>query len=377
MAEPTSTLTARGKATRVSGEFSSLSSPDRIAGTAKLSEQYGGNSNSGWVGCLPKSWLPYVQLARLSPPVGICLIYFPHLFGVLHAAILQKTSPLHLLTSSLSLLGGSIFVSNAIHIWNDLIDAPLDALVERTRNRPIPRGAVSPSGALVFTATQTVGALAFLYYLVPPLNGGSEILSTVATLNYALPGIIAWTYYPYAKRHTNFPQLVLGFSLSWGIVMGSLAVGKVPYYSSLGVPPVTGPFWPDHLDRSSLALFSASTLWSVIYDTIYAHQDLEDDIKAGIKSLAVYFKGQTKPALSVLLFGMTSSLVASGWYGGLGPAYYIIAAGGATTSLGLMIANVDLKDSASCWWWFSKGFWLAGGAITAGLLAEYVVQLWN
>ncbi|KAL8823088.1 MAG: hypothetical protein Q9191_006186, partial [Dirinaria sp. TL-2023a] len=104
-----------------------------------VAQQYGGNVNSGWIAVLPDSWLPYVQLARLNPPAGLFLIYFPHLFGVLHAAVLQQSPPYHTLQKSVTMLGGSFFVSNAIHIWDDLIDAPLDKLVERTRHRPIPR----------------------------------------------------------------------------------------------------------------------------------------------------------------------------------------------------------------------------------------------
>ena len=123
-----------------------------------LAQQYGGSHSSGWLGHLPPSWLPYVQLIRLSPPIGIISIYLPHLFCLLHAAILQHTPLSMLLRSNILILGGSFFLSNAIHIWNDLIGAPLDALVERTRNRPVPRGAVSPFNAVVFTATQAVGA---------------------------------------------------------------------------------------------------------------------------------------------------------------------------------------------------------------------------
>ncbi|KAI4242945.1 MAG: hypothetical protein L6R42_010873, partial [Xanthoria sp. 1 TBL-2021] len=141
---------------------------------------YGGNDRSGWLAHLPDSWILYVQLARLSPPAGLCLIYFPHMFGILHAAILQKSSLPQVLSASALMLGGSFFVSNAIHIWNDIIDAPLDALVERTSKRPIPRGAISKPAALVFTATQAAGAGLFLSYLPYPL---------VQSALYALPSM--------------------------------------------------------------------------------------------------------------------------------------------------------------------------------------------
>ncbi len=254
-----------------------------------LAFQYGGNYKSGWLAALPESWLPYVQLARLSPPAGLLSVYFPHLFGILHAAILERTPLPVLLQTSLLMLCASFFVSNAIHIWNDLIDAPLDAFVERTRDRPIPRGSISPFAAVMFTITQATCAALFLPYM--GLDGLQCAL-------YAMPGIIAWIYYPWAKRHTNFAQLVLGFCFSWGIVMGSLAIGLKPF-TILSSGPVPC------MEYSELYLFLASTLWTMIYDTIYAHQDLGDDLRVGIGSLAVRYRDHTKFLLWRLLALMT------------------------------------------------------------------------
>ncbi|KAF7594711.1 hypothetical protein BBP40_008604 [Aspergillus hancockii] len=325
--------------------------------TAKSREsldfQYGGNGRSGWLKNIPDSWVPLVQLARLSPPAGLFLIYFPHLFGTLHAAILTKIPASDVLRASTLMFGGSFFVSNAIHIWNDLIDAPLDALVERTRNRPIPRGAVSPVAAFVFTVSQAIGAALFL-----------PLISTAfsqTTLYAAAPGIIGWAYYPWAKRHTYFPQVVLGLCLSWGIVMGSLAGGFVP----LAIDGFRVRWEP-----SSLCLFAACTLWTMIYDTIYAHQDLVDDKKAGIKSLAVLYEDQTKPMLWRLLAMFTAFLITCGSFSGMSIIWYIVAVLGSASSLGAMVWNVDLRNSESCWWWFRNGFWLAGGSIAGGLVME-------
>jgi 4-hydroxybenzoate polyprenyltransferase len=325
--------------------------------SASLAHQYGGNSKSGWVGRLPSSWLPYVQLARLSPPAGLFLIYFPHLFGILHAAILQRAEFSKVVRSALLLLFGSFFVSNAIHIWNDLIDAPLDAKVERTRNRPIPRKAISPTAAFIFTATQAVGAALFL-----PLMTGNLLQNTL----YALPSIIGWTYYPWAKKHTNAPQLVLGLCLAWGIPMGSLALGRESL--TLGRRGSRLPVEP-----ATLCLIIANTLWTMIYDTIYAHQDLKDDLKAGIKSLAVLYRDRTKTLLWQLLVLMAGFLVAAGWLSGTSMLFHVIAVGGSLASLGVMIQRVELERTESCWWWFGNGFWYAGGAMAAGLAAEYVV----
>ncbi|KAI1204148.1 UbiA prenyltransferase [Annulohypoxylon truncatum] len=325
-----------------------------------LAQQYGGGHAGGWVGLLPSSWVPYVQLARLSPPAALFLIYFPHFFGVILAAIIKRSPVSQVLHAGAVMFGGSFFFSNAAHGWNDLIDAPIDKSIARTSKRPIPRGAISPRGAFIFTATQAIGAASFLL-LMP---SGSAI--------YAVPNIIGTYYYPWAKRHTNFAQIVLGFCLAWGIMMGSCAMGLKPFTG--------GPFgaedgWKMHfwVEPSIACLFLASILWTVIYDSIYAHQDVKDDIKVGLKSIAVLLKDQTKPALWLSLGCMVALLYTCGSLLDMGIQFHVIAAGGSLLSLGAMIANVELKDSASCWWWFRYGFWLAGGAIAGGLLSEYVL----
>ncbi|KAK0517142.1 hypothetical protein JMJ35_000297 [Cladonia borealis] len=255
------------------------------------------------------------------------------------------------------ILGGSFFLSNAIYIWNDWFDAPLDALVERIGNRPIPRGAVSPFDAAVFTTTQVVGAALFLPYLST---------SAAQSAIYALPGIIS---YPWAKRHIDFPQAVLGFCMGWGVIMGSVAIGIKPV--AMGV---FGSCPKPRAEYSTMCLFSADAVWPMIYDTIYARQDLKEELKVGIKSLAVLYGDRTKVLLWQLLTLMITLLFTSGWLGAMGVPYFLVTVGGATMSIRLMIVRVDLDDTKSCWWWFSDGFWIVGGPIAGGLLAEYIHQ---
>ncbi|KAI1657066.1 UbiA prenyltransferase [Daldinia decipiens] len=318
-------------------------------GNDGLDQQYGGGHTGKWVSRLPPSAIPYIQLARLSPPVGLILIYIPHFLGILHSAILQQgSSPAALRTAAVLLLGGSLFCSNGAHSWNDLIDTSVDKLVARTRNRPIARGAILPRAAFVFTATQAVSAAVFL------LGFPKQKVAAY----WAMPNIAATMYYPYAKRHTYFAQFVLGFCLSWGVFMGALAMDADPLES-----------------YSTTFLFLACILWTVIYDTIYAHQDVKDDTKINLKSMAVLCGNKTKYLLWVLLGGMLALLSASGYLAQMGPWYYILAVGGCFGSLGIMILNVDLGDSLSCWLWFRYGFWLAGGSMTIGLLSEYLLRL--
>ncbi|KAF4504859.1 hypothetical protein G6O67_008256 [Ophiocordyceps sinensis] len=286
-----------------------------------LAQQYGGRHTGNWVGKLPPSWIPYVQLARLSPPAGVFLVFFPHLFGLVHASILRQLP----LTQSLrvgALVGaGSLFLSNACHGWNDMVDAPIDKLVTRTNNRPIVRGAVSPRAAFVFTASQALAALAVLVVLPK------------AAVVTAVPSIIANLYYPFSKRHTHLTQFILGVSLAWGVNVGTAAVGVMP--------------WEEDALAPTACLFAASVLWTVIYDTIYAFQDVKDDIRVGVKSTAVLFGQRAKPLLSGCLGALASLLAVHGHLLGLGLGYYAIAVGGCVASLGAMIANVDLGASAS------------------------------
>ncbi|KAI1630567.1 UbiA prenyltransferase family-domain-containing protein [Biscogniauxia mediterranea] len=328
-----------------------------------LAQQYGGGHAGGWVGRLPASWVPYVQLARLSPPAALFLIYFPHFFGIVLAAVIQRSPASQVLRACALMFGASFFFSNAAHGWNDLVDAPVDRSIARTSGRPIPRGAVTPRAAFLFTASQALGAAAFLL-LMPP---GSAV--------YAVPNIVGTTYYPWAKRHTNLAQFVLGFCLAWGIVMGSCSMGLQPFTG--------GPFGNIHdndrgdgfsVQPSIACLFIASIFWTIIYDTIYAHQDLKDDLKVGLKSIAVLFGDNTKTLLWLVLSCMITLLYTVGNLEGMGSQFFLIAGGGSALSLGAMISSVKLKDSASCWWWFRYGFWLAGGSIAAGLFSEYVLM---
>lgn len=349
--------------------------PGAVQNTTVLSQQYGGRHAGGWVSRLPESWIPYVQLMRLSPPVALALIYFPHLLGSLLAATLQGSNPRNIIWANVVLLTWSLFFSNAAHAWNDLVDAPLDAAVARTCQRPIPRGAISPRAALIFSVSQILIGLVVLHF---GFAGTEEEFA----VRYVVPNLFATIYYPYAKRHTHFAQLVLGVCLAWGVVIGCAALGHEPfavqpYLSLLGNEEESTPA-TFRVSTPVLYLTSACVLWTAIYDTIYAHQDLPDDVKLGLRSLAVLLgeKG-TKPVLSTFLCIMTVFL----WLSGASSdvmrtgAYMIIAPIGSAVSLGAMITCVDLRDAQSCWSWFKYGYWGAGCCMAGGLFAEYLMGL--
>ncbi|KLU82802.1 hypothetical protein MAPG_01870, partial [Magnaporthiopsis poae ATCC 64411] len=187
--------------------------PQHVSAKAKppqhaVSQTYAGGANApgGWVDYVPAAWLPYIQLSRLNPPAaGVFLIYIPHLFGLFHGAAMQDQPPdaRELARIAAIILGHSLFWNNAGHAWNDLIDAPIDRQIERTKNRPVARGAISPLAAAVFTATQMIGAGLFLLPL-PRTTAWAVV-----------PTVLSTGYYPFAKRHTHLAQVVLGFWLSW------------------------------------------------------------------------------------------------------------------------------------------------------------------
>ncbi|KAI1131078.1 UbiA-domain-containing protein [Nemania abortiva] len=331
-----------------------------------LHQQYGGAHAPGWVGLLPAWCTPWIQLCRLCPPAALFLVFFPNVFGVLHSATAQTNAKTaadlagEVVWACGVLFVGSFFGSNGAHAWNDLVDAPLDAQVARTRDRPIPRGAVSPRAAAIFAASQVVCLFATLWFLLPFPQART---ATTA----AIPAVLGTAYYPFAKRHSNLPQMVLGFCLTWAIMVGSSSVGDASRR------PWTDP--------STLALLFAAILWVVIFDTIYAHQDVVDDERVGIGSTAILLLRLRRSGagtitrrlpLWALLGGMTAGLTMSGHLAGMGAPYYALAVGGSAISVGAMVANVDLDDPAHCWLWFSQGFWATGLAIAAGLVVEYV-----
>ena len=303
--------------------------------------------SKGWVSYLPSAFVPYIQLARLTSPAPIFLVYLPHLYGTLHAASLLSSEPTRVLNVNITLFLGSIFYSNAAHIWNDIIDAPLDRLVTRTARRPIPRGAVTRLAATIFGLVQSFAAAAFLLRLPP------------ACALFVIPAVFGAGIYPFAKRFSSYPQIFLGLTLAWGIIVGEVAMGLDPFDSM-------------RITASIGCLFLANTMWTIIYDVIYAHQDIDDDIKAGIGSMAVLYKRSAKTLLWTILATLSCLLIVGGVLSGMGPVYFVVSVLGTVITLSLMIQKVELRQPESCMWWFTNSFWSTGGAMAVGLVGQYI-----
>ncbi|KAH7625614.1 UbiA prenyltransferase family [Sordaria sp. MPI-SDFR-AT-0083] len=324
---------------------------------------------------LPDAWVPYAELMRLDRQAGFWAFYWHYLIGLGFAINIPPFSSDMDLTT-LAFLAGYLWVWTTLFrgitcTWNDNLDQDFDRQVARCRVRPIPRGAVSTAQAHIFTAAQIAVGAAILY----PLGGS---VSTHAAL-----GAVLLFIYPLLKRCTNYPQVELGFGLSYAIFLVAAMVGKDPLAplfdpsssssSDLSARLITVAESP--LAQSAGYLYFSGILWTVIFDTIYAHQDYLDDLKAGVKGLAVRLgrKG-TKPACYVAGAVQIFCLVKAGQLAGFGEAYYAISCGVTALVLAWMIAVVDLENGDSCAWAFGSGSGYVGTAMTVGLMANFVLE---
>ncbi|MCJ1243520.1 Para-hydroxybenzoate--polyprenyltransferase, mitochondrial precursor (PHB:polyprenyltransferase) [Trapelia coarctata] len=235
---------------------------------------------------------------------------------------------------------------------NDLWDRNLDPHVARTRLRPIARGAVTPGKAVVYTGFQLLAGLGILLQF------------PTSCLYYGIPSLLLVATYPLAKRVTYYPQFVLGLTFSWGAMMG---------FPALGVDLLSDPT----ALKAAALLYSSCVSWTVLYDMIYAHMDIKDDAKVGIKSIALRHDKDTKAVLSGLAVVQIGLLAAAGATIGAGPVFFIGSCSSAAATLGLMIWKVKLKQVSNCWWWFKNGVWFTGGGIAAGLLGDYLVRVYG
>ncbi|KAL7624626.1 Para-hydroxybenzoate--polyprenyltransferase, mitochondrial precursor (PHB:polyprenyltransferase) [Parahypoxylon ruwenzoriense] len=308
---------------------------------------------------LPPSLVPYAELIRIDKPTGTYYLFFPCLFSTLLAAPLTLTSasaslgpatPLSVLGTSALFFAGALIMRGAGCSINDLWDRRLDRHVSRTQNRPLARGALTPLSALTYTGAQLLGGLFILLQFPQP-----------ACFFYGAPSLLLVASYPLAKRVTYYPQFVLGLTFSWGAIMGFPALG-VDLLSH--TPALT----------AAALLYASNVAWTVLYDMIYAHMDIRDDAKAGIKSIALKHDADTKKVLTGLAVVQIGLLGTAGMAVGAGPAFFVGSCGGAALTLGYMIRKVNLKSVKDCWWWFVNGCWITGGVISLGLGADYLIR---
>lgn len=327
--------------------------------------------NHGIFRFLPDSWVPYAELMRLDRLSGFWAFYWHYLIGLGYAINLPPASQFmdfKALVHTAAYLGLWTTIFRGITCtWNDNLDQDLDRQVARCRARPIARGAVTTSKAHMFTIAQmAVGA-----YTLSPFQGSVLIH---ATINGALLFI-----YPLLKRCTDFPQVELGFGLSYAIFIVAAILGNDPFMSlwdsSTDFSDRLSKIAASPLAQSSGFLYAAGIFWCIIFDTVYAHQDYEDDLKAGVRGLAVRLgRNGTKPALLLTAAVQVYCLVLAGQHAGLGTLYYTFSCGGAAGVLATMLWAVKLDNSSSCAWWFGPGNSCVGATVTVGLFAEFFVS---
>ena len=299
------------------------------------------DSTGNWVDTHAPAWSrPYLRLARFDRSIGSWLLLMPCWWSAaLAAGVAHDVRPLPLVV--LLFFIGAFVMRGAGCTWNDITDRDLDAKVERTRSRPIPAGQVSVRQALAFMVLQALIGLAVLLQF-----NRFAVLTGLASLAIVV-------IYPFMKRITWWPQAVLGLAFSYGALMGFAVTFA-------------------RIDATAIALYAGSIAWVIGYDTIYAHQDADDDALIGVKSTARLFGARTHRALAifyglaVLLIGAALALAGAGWSAWIGLAAFAL-------HLAWQIRRLDIADPALC----GKIFWSnreAGLLLFAGLVVDAVLR---
>jgi 4-hydroxybenzoate polyprenyltransferase len=284
---------------------------------------------------VPAAIRPYLRLARADRPIGTWLLLLPCWWG---AALATPTWPDAKMFVLFAI--GAVVMRGAGCTVNDLADRKFDASVARTATRPIASGQISVLKAFVFLALQLFFGLSILLQF------------NAFTVALGVSSLVLIVLYPFMKRITYWPQLFLGFTFNWGALLGWAAV-------------------KGELAAPALVLYAAGIFWTLGYDTIYAHQDKEDDILIGVKSTALKFGAQTKPwlvgfyTITVILLAATGLLANLAWpyYSGLTLAAWQLA---------WQIKSVDIADPKNCLRRFksNRDF---GLILLAGIIAAQVI----
>ncbi|MBN2629882.1 MAG: 4-hydroxybenzoate octaprenyltransferase [Rhodobacteraceae bacterium] len=265
---------------------------------------------------------PYLRLSRADRPIGTWLLLIPCLWAIALAAAADSFGPWDLWLA-VSCAVGAFLMRGAGCTWNDITDRDIDAQVARTRSRPIPSGQVSVRQAMVWMAVQALVAAAILFsYNWTAIGLGVSSLALVAI-------------YPFAKRFTWWPQVFLGLAFNWGALLAWAA-------HSGGVP------------LAAVALYASGIAWTLFYDTIYAHQDREDDALIGVKSTARLFGTNTGWWLRMFLVAavlLMALAVLLALLPARQPLQLVVALGGVWAfgwHMARQMARLNIDDPASC-----------------------------
>lgn len=279
----------------------------------------------------------YYRLMRLDRPIGIYLLLWPTLWALWIAGT-GSPDPLVLVV----FVAGVVLMRSAGCVINDYADRDFDPHVERTRDRPIAAGRVTPREALALFAALCLTA----FLLVLLMNRLTILLS--------LGGVVLAALYPFMKRYTHLPQVFLGAAFGWAVPMAFAAqTGAVPKVAWL--------------------LFVATVLWATAYDTMYGMVDRDDDVKIGVKSTAILFGEADRAIIAIIQLLMLLALLMVGQSAGLGGYYYF----GLLLAVGLSLYQQYLireRRPAACFKAFLNNNWL-GAAVFTGIVLDYLVRV--
>ena len=275
--------------------------------------------DNNWVDVHAPIWSrPFLKLSRMDRPIGTWLLLLPCWWGLL-IGILHTGSPeLKDLWVFVGCAVGAVLMRGSGCTWNDINDRKIDAKVARTKLRPIPSGAVSVKKAALWMVCQALIAL----FILLTFNTTAIILGFIAILPVAI--------YPFAKRFTWWPQFFLGIAFNWGVLLA--------YAAST-----------NFLTWHCIILYLAGISWTLFYDTIYAHQDKEDDALVGVKSTAILFADSTKSWLFIFATLAAGLMILSFLFSISGLQMFIALTGALFFYLHMVrqVINLDVQNSQS------------------------------
>ncbi len=279
---------------------------------------------------LSKFWLdrwlpvwakPYTRLARWDRPIGVLLLVYPGLWGLTLAS-----SSLFPLKEIFLFMVGATLMRGAGCTYNDLVDHKYDGRISRTSSRPLPSQEITRTQAMFFLFLQLFLA-ALILFSFPTI-----------TIQFGFISLVLIAVYPWMKRITYWPQAFLGVTFNWGVLLGWTVLNE-------------------EVSLIPFLFYMAGFFWTLCYDTIYAHQDREDDLLLGLKSTAIVLGDKTYPVLAIFFLIMILSLVAGGIKANLKWPYNFAIAFVTGHAL-WQLANLDIHDSAKCLRLFKANHWI-------------------
>lgn len=298
------------------------------------------------LGLVSKPIRPYLELIRFEKPTGTILMFWPFAWALTMSAHRTHLPLARYGVEIIKCFIGAFLLRSSACTVNDIFDRKVDAAVERTRNRPLASGRISVFAATIYLFAQYVLGVIFFVLTIKGL-----------ALNVALFQLLPlFGIYPLLKRTTHWPQAWLGFAMNFGFITA--------WVSTTG-----------HFDvRVLAAAMTGCWCWTMLYDTVYACQDIRDDIKTGVRSTAILFGPWIRPLLVACGVVFVAAMGLAGYFNGQGPFYFVLSIGGAMAHLVWQYLTVDLDVPQSCWDNFNRNGKL-GWIIWAGLMGDYLYPI--